>query len=65
MKKIIQILWNEPVVVALIVNGIISALAAESLIGPWISVVVLAATAPILRHFTVPEKRFIKALEDD
>ena len=65
MKKIVQVLWNEPVVVALIINGVVAALAAEGVISPWISVVVLAATAPILRHFTVPERRLTRALEGE
>jgi hypothetical protein len=63
MKRIAAALWNEPVVVALIVNGVIAALAAEGLIAGWISVVVLAATAPILRHFTIPEKKLSRALD--
>jgi len=54
MKKIAQAFWNEPVLVALVVNGVVSALAAEGLISGWIAVVTIAATAPILRHFTSP-----------
>ena len=54
MKKIAQAFWNEPVLVALVINGIVTALGAEGLISGWIAVVTLAATAPILRHFTSP-----------
>lgn len=57
MKRILAALWNEPVVVALIANGVIAALAAEGLLAGWIAVVTLAATAPILRRFTVPERK--------
>lgn len=63
MKRIIAALWNEPVVVALVLNGVIAALAAEGMIAGWISVVVLAATAPVLRHFTIPEKKLTRVLE--
>ena len=63
MKRIIDALWNEPVVVALIVNGVIAALAAEGIVAGWISVVVLAATAPVLRHFTIPERKLTRALD--
>ena len=62
MKRIAAALWNEPVVVALIVNGVIAALAAEGMIAGWISVVALAGTAPILRHFTIPERKLTRAL---
>jgi hypothetical protein len=56
MKRIAAALWNEPVLVALIVNGVVAALAAEGIVAGWISVVVIAATAPVLRHFTSPAK---------
>lgn len=57
MKRIISALWNEPVVLALVANGVVAALAAEGIVAGWIAVVFLAATAPILRHFTVPERK--------
>jgi hypothetical protein len=57
MKRIAAVFWNEPVVVALVVNGVVAALAAEGIIPGWISVVALAGTAPILRHFTIPERK--------
>ena len=62
MKRIIQALWNEPVLAAMILNGVVAALAAEGIIGGWVSVVALAATAPILRHFTIPERKLTRAL---
>ena len=65
MKRIIQALWNEPVLAAMILNGVVAALAAEGILGGWVSVVALAATAPILRHFTVPERKLTRALERD
>lgn len=57
MKRIAQAFWTEPVLVALVINGVVSALAAEGLISGWIAVVTIAATAPILRHFTSPASK--------
>ena len=61
MKRILAALWNEPVLVALIANGVVAALAAEGILAGWISVAALAATAPILRHFTIPERKGLPA----
>ena len=57
MKKIAAVLWTEPVVFAGVVTGVASALAAEGLISGWIPVVLIAATAPVLRHFVSPTRR--------
>lgn len=54
MKRILQAFYNEPTVVLLTANAAVAALAAEGIIAGWISVVVIAATAPILRHFVEP-----------
>jgi hypothetical protein len=57
MKRILQSFYNEPTVVLLTANAAVAALAAEGVIAGWISVVVIAATAPILRHFVEPVRR--------
>jgi hypothetical protein len=57
MKRILQSFYNEPTVVLLTANAAVAALAAEGIIAGWISVVVIAATAPILRHFVEPVRR--------
>lgn len=56
MKRIAAVLWTEPVVFAGVVTGIVSALAAEGMISGWIPVVVIAATAPVLRRFVSPTR---------
>jgi hypothetical protein len=56
MKSIISTFYSEPVISLLTVNAVISALAAEGKISAWISVVVLAGTAPLLRRFVSPAK---------
>lgn len=54
MKALARLLWNNPVVDLLVVNGAVSALAAEGIISGWIAVVTLAITAPILRAVVTP-----------
>lgn len=61
MKRILQAFYNEPTVVLLVANAVVAALAAEGIIAGWISVVTIAATAPILRHFVEPTKKSTKA----
>ena len=57
MKAIARLLYNNPVVDLLVINGVVSALAAEGQISGWIAVVTLAATAPILRAVVTPVKK--------
>jgi len=57
MKAIIKAFIYEPVVVLLTVNAVVAGLAAEAVISGWISVVVLAGTAPLLRRFVTPAKK--------
>ena len=57
MKRILQAFYNEPTVVLLVANALVASLAAEGIIAGWISVVTIAATAPILRHFVEPTKK--------
>ena len=57
MNRILSALWNEPVVLVGVLTATAAALAAEGLIAAWIPVVVIAATAPILRHFVSPVGR--------
>jgi hypothetical protein len=56
MKRIASAFFHEPTVVLLTANAVVAALAAEGIIAAWISVVVIAATAPVLRHFVSPAK---------
>lgn len=56
MKRIASALWHEPVLAAMVANGVLAALASEGILSGWISVVALAATAPILRYFVTPTK---------
>jgi apolipoprotein N-acyltransferase len=56
MKRILHSLWTEPVLAAMVLNGVVAALASEGIISGWLSVVALAATAPILRHYVTPTK---------
>lgn len=57
MKRIVSAFLNEPTVVLLTANAVVAALAAEGVIAGWISVVVIAATTPVLRHFVEPVGR--------
>ncbi len=57
MRSILRAFYIEPTVVLLTANAVVAALAAEGIIAGWISVVVIAATAPILRHFVEPVGR--------
>lgn len=57
MKRIAQAFYSEPTVVLLTANAAVAALAAEGVIAGWISVVVIAATAPVLRHFVEPTRK--------
>lgn len=56
MKRIAIALWNEPVLAAMVANAVVAALASEGILSGWISVVALAATAPILRHYVTPTR---------
>lgn len=56
MKTILAALWREPVIFCGVLTGVASALAAEGLISGWIPVVVIAATAPVLRRFVSPTR---------
>lgn len=56
MKLIPGILYREPVVALLTLNAVVAAAAAEGAIAGWISVVVLAGTAPLLRSLVSPDK---------
>ena len=56
MKRIGTALWDEPVLAAMVLNGVVAALASEGILSGWISVVAIAATAPILRFFVSPTK---------
>lgn len=56
MKRIAAALWHEPVLAAMVVNGVVAALASEGIITGWVSVAAIAATAPILRYFVTPAK---------
>ena len=56
MKRIAYSLWNEPVLAAMVLNGVVAALASEKIISGWIAVLALAITAPILRHFVTPAR---------
>lgn len=57
MKRILSVFLNEPTVVLLVANAVVAALAAEGIIAGWISVVTIAATTPVLRHFVEPTRR--------
>lgn len=57
MKRILQAFYSEPTVVLLTANAVVAALAAEGVIAGWISVVVIAATTPVLRHFVEPIRK--------
>lgn len=56
MKLIPGILYREPVIALLTINAVVAALAAEGRIAGWISVVVLAGTAPLLRRLVSPDR---------
>ena len=63
MKRIIEALWNEPVLAATVLNSILAALAAEGILSGWIAVVAVAVSGPIVRYFVVPEKKLTRALD--
>ena len=56
MKKIIQALYNEPVLAAGVLLGAATALAAAEVISPWIPVVAVGILTPIQRFFTTPDQ---------
>ncbi len=56
MKRIASAFYNEPTIVLLAINATVAALAAENIIAGWISVVTIAATTPVLRHFVSPSR---------
>jgi hypothetical protein len=57
MKKIAQALWNEPVLAATVLNSVVAAVAAEGILSGWVAVVVIAISGPVVRYYTVPERK--------
>ena len=62
MKRIAEVLWNEPVIAAAVVNAALAVLAGEGIVSEWIVALSIAVSAPIVRRFTVPEKRVVRPL---
>lgn len=56
MKKLIQVLLNEPVVVLAIVTGVTGVLALQGVIPAIVPLVVLAVTTPIQRFLVKPKR---------
>lgn len=56
MKRIAAVLYSEPVIFLGVIQGVLTALAAESVITGWIPVVSLAAIVPMQRYFVTPDK---------
>lgn len=60
MRKVAQILSNEPVVILSIATGVTAVLSKEHLIAPWITLAVLAVVTPIQRQLVTPESKLRK-----
>lgn len=57
MSRLAAGIWNEPVLAAMILNGVVAALASEGILSGWVSVVALAATTPLLRYYVTPTRK--------
>ena len=55
MKRIATALYSEPVIFLGVIQGVLTALAAESVITGWIPVVSLTAIVPLQRRFVSPK----------
>ncbi len=62
MKKLIKLLWEEPVIVLAIVTGCSAVLAQQGLIPPWVTLLVLAVVTPIQRFLVTPGSKLKKIL---
>lgn len=63
MKRIAQVLWNEPVIAAAVVNAALAVLASEGIVTPWVVALSIGVTAPIVRRFTTPERSVYRESE--
>lgn len=57
MKPIVRAFLNEPVVVLLSINAVVQAAAIEGWIPEPATLLVLALTAVLLRHFVTPDRQ--------
>jgi len=56
MKKLLEVIWREPVVILAIAVGVTTLLANEGLIAEWIPLVALAVAAGYQRASVEPVK---------
>lgn len=57
MKRILVVLYTEPVVVLGIATGVSAFLAKQGIVAAWVPLLVLAVATPIARALVSPEKR--------
>jgi hypothetical protein len=55
VRKLVDILWSEPVVTLSVSVGVTGVLAKEHIISGWIPLVLLAVVTPIQRALVTPE----------
>jgi hypothetical protein len=64
MKRIADALWNEPVLAATVINAVVVLLSTEVGVLPaWAGLLSVAISGPIVRRFTIPEKKLTRALD--